>query len=61
MKHLKKITAAVFAVLVLVGVMFGSATTAYAGENHVTNIDIEVVIKNEEEEILKTKFSLTAF
>ena len=47
MKHLKKITAAVFAVLVLVGVMFGSATTAYAGENHVTNIDIEVVIKND--------------
>ena len=47
MKQFKKLTAAVFAVLVLLGVTFGSATTAYAASNHVTNIDIEVVIRED--------------
>ena len=47
MKKFKKLTAALFAVLVLLGVTFGSATTAYAADNHVTNIDIEVVIRKD--------------
>ncbi len=47
MKQLKKLTAVVFAVLVLLGVTLGSTITAYAADNHVTNIDIEVVIRND--------------
>ena len=47
MKQFKKLTAAVFAVLVLLGVMLSSTTTAYAANNHVTNIDIEVVIRED--------------
>ena len=47
MKHFKQLTAAVFAVLVLLGVTLGSTTTAYAASNHVTNIDIEVVIRED--------------
>ena len=47
MKQLKKLTAVVFAVLVLLGVAFGSATTAYAADNQVTDIDIEVVIRED--------------
>ena len=47
MKYFKKLTIAVFAVLVLLGVMCTSATTVYAKDNHVTNIDIEVVIRED--------------
>lgn len=47
MKQFKKLTAALFAVLVLLGVTLGSTTTAYAAGNHVTNIDIEVVIRED--------------
>jgi len=47
MKQLKKLTAVVFAVLVLLGVTLGSTITAYAASNHVTNIDIEVVIRKD--------------
>ena len=47
MKQFRKLTAAFFAVLVLLGVTLGSTTIAYAASNHVTNIDIEVVIRND--------------
>lgn len=47
MKQFKQLTAVLFAVLVLLGVTLGSATTVYAADNHVTNIDIEVVIRND--------------
>ena len=48
MKHFKKFTAIFFAVLVLLGVVGSSVTcTAYAADNHVTNIDIEVVIRKD--------------
>ena len=47
MKNIRKITVALFAVLVLLGIMLGSATTVYAADNHVTNIDIEVVIRKD--------------
>ena len=48
MKHFKQLTAVLFAVLVLLGVVGSSATcTAYAADNHVTNIDIEVVIRED--------------
>ena len=47
MKNIRKITVALFAVLILLGITLGSATTVYAAENHVTNIDIEVVIRKD--------------
>ena len=47
MKQFKQLMAAVFAVLVLLGVTLSSATTVYAADNHVTNIDIEVVIRED--------------
>ncbi len=48
MKHFKKFTAIFFAVLFFLGVVGSSATTtAYAADNHVTNIDIEVVIRDD--------------
>ncbi len=48
MKYIKKFAAAMAAVLILFGVLCGSTTvTAYAKDNHVTNIDIEVVIRND--------------
>lgn len=48
MKHFKQLTAVFFAVMVLLGVVGSSATcTAYAADNHVTNIDIEVVIRKD--------------
>jgi len=47
MKQFRKLTATVFAVLVLLGITLGSTTTAYAASNHVTNIDIEVVIRED--------------
>ncbi|MBP3569671.1 MAG: hypothetical protein J6K04_10965 [Lachnospiraceae bacterium] len=47
MKQFKKLTAVVFAVLVLLGVAFGSTATAYAADNHVTNIDIVVYIRED--------------
>ena len=47
MKQFKKLTAVVFAVLVLLGVVFGSTATAYAADNHVTNIDIVVYIRED--------------
>ena len=47
MKQFRKLTATVFAVLVLLGITLGSTTTAYAASNHVTNIEIEVVIRED--------------
>ena len=48
MKNFKKLAAAMAALLVLVGVLCSGATvTAYAADNHITNIDIEVVIRND--------------
>jgi len=47
MKQFRKLAAAVCAVLVLLGVTLSSTTTAYAANNHVTNIDIEVVIRKD--------------
>lgn len=48
MKQFRKFTVALFAVLVLLGVMCSATTTAaYAADNHVTNIDIEVVIRDD--------------
>lgn len=48
MKYLKKIAVAVIAVFVLLGVTGTAATgKAYAADNHVTNIDIEVVIRKD--------------
>ncbi len=47
MKNFKQRTATLFAVLVLLGVMLCSTVTAYAANNHVTNIDIEVVIRED--------------
>ena len=47
MKNIRKFMATLFAVLVLLGITLGSTTTAYAANNHVTNIDIEVVIRED--------------
>ena len=47
MKNIRKFMAVLFAVPVLLGIMLGSATTVYAADNHVTNIDIEVVIRGD--------------
>lgn len=47
MKQFKQLTAVLFAVLVLLGVTFSSTATVYAADNHVTNIDIEVVIRKD--------------
>lgn len=47
MKQFKQLTAVFFAALILLGVTLGSTTTAYAADNHVTNIDIEVVIRED--------------
>lgn len=47
MKQFRKLTVTVFAVLVLLGVALGSATIAYAKDNRVTNIDIEVVVRKD--------------
>jgi len=48
MKYLKKFAVAVIAVFVLLGVTGTAATgKAYAADNHVTNIDIEVVIRKD--------------
>ena len=47
MKNIRKFTAAFFVVLILLGITLGSVTTVYAADNHVTNIDIEVVIRED--------------
>jgi hypothetical protein len=48
MKNIRKFMAALFAVLVLLGVVCSATTiNAYAADNHVTNIDIEVVIRED--------------
>ena len=47
MKYLRKFTVALVAVFLLLGMTAGSTVTAYAADNHVTNIDIEVVIRDD--------------
>lgn len=47
MNYIKKFAVTMAAVLVLLGVMCTSVTTVYAADNHVTSIDIEVVIKED--------------
>ena len=47
MKYFKKISGVTVAILVLFGVLCAAPITAYAKDNHVTNIDIEVVIRED--------------
>lgn len=47
MKNKRKLVAVLFAVMVLLGITLNSDITAYAADNHVTNIDIEVVIRED--------------
>lgn len=48
MKNFRKVMSAFFAVLVLLGVVCSATTiNTYAADNHVTNIDIEVVIRGD--------------
>ena len=48
MKSIRKFTIALFTVLLLFTMLSRSAVCkVYAGENHITNIDIEVIIRDD--------------